>query len=44
MSLGKEYLGRGAMLDERIDERTEDPQNTHRASFLTGWTDAVNGK
>jgi hypothetical protein len=32
------------MVDTREDLRTEDPHNTHRASFLTGGTDAVNGK
>jgi hypothetical protein len=31
------------MPDPRIDMRDQDPQATHRAAFLAGWTNAVNG-
>lgn len=31
------------MADKRMDIR-QDPQNTHRTTFLGDWTDAVNGK
>jgi len=31
------------MTDTRKDDRDQDPQGTHRAVFMGGWTDAVNG-
>ena len=32
------------MTETRKDVRNRDPQDTHRAVFIGGWTDAVNGK
>jgi hypothetical protein len=32
------------MTSTRKDIRNRDPQGTHRAVFMGGWTDAINGK
>lgn len=32
------------MTNIRKDQRNRDPQGTHRAVFMGGWTDAVNRK
>ncbi len=32
------------MTDKRQDLRDQDPDVFHKRAFMTGWTDAVNGK